>query len=45
MMCPSTGAGGGGAGCKHTPKSFDLVKIRAKSLKIRDKYVEIWANL
>jgi len=27
-------------GCKRTPKSFDLGKIRAKSLKIRAKSVE-----
>jgi len=32
------------SGCKRTPKSFDLVKIRAKSLKIREKSVESWAK-
>jgi len=31
-------------GCKRTPKSFDLVKIRAKFLKIRAKSVEIWSQ-
>jgi len=30
--------------CNRTPKSFDLVKIREKSLKIRTKSVEIWAK-
>jgi len=33
--------GGGGAG---RPKTFDFVKIRAKSLEIRAKSVEIWAK-
>jgi len=27
-------SGVGGRGCKRIPKSFDLLKIRAKSLKI-----------
>jgi len=31
-------------GCKRTPKSFDLSKIRAKSLKIRAKSLKIWAK-
>jgi len=31
-------------GYNGTPKSFDLVKIRAKSLNIWEKYVEIWAK-
>jgi len=30
--------------CKCNPKSFDLVKIRTKSLKIRAKSREIWAK-
>jgi len=30
--------------CKGTSKSFDLVKIRAKSLEVRAKSVEIWAK-
>jgi len=29
---------------KRTPKTFDLVKIRAKSLKFRAISVEIWAK-
>jgi len=29
---------------RRTPKSFDLRKIREKSLKIREKSVEIWAK-
>jgi len=34
----SNGVGGGGAGgCKRTPKSFDLLKVWATSLKIRVK--------
>jgi len=32
------------AGCKRTPKTFDLVKIWAKSLKIQAKSMEIWAK-
>jgi len=32
-----TGAGGGGAGVQPHTQSFDLVKIRAKSQKIRIK--------
>jgi len=31
-------------GCNHTPKTFDLVKIWVKSLKIRAKSVEIRAK-
>jgi len=31
-------------GCKRTPKSFDLSKIRAKSLKIWAKPLNIWAK-
>ena len=31
-------------GCKRTIKSFDLVKIRAKSLKIREKPVKTFAK-
>ena len=31
-------------GCNRTPKTFDLVKIWAKSLEIREKSVEIWAK-
>jgi len=31
-------------GCKNTPNSFDLVKIREKFLKIRAKSVEIRAK-
>jgi len=45
----SSGVGGGG--CKRTQKSFDLSKIRAKSVKIRakamkmfGKYLDFWAN-
>jgi len=34
-----SGVGGGGAGGKRTPKNFDLVKIPAKSLKIREKII------
>jgi len=30
--------------CKRTPKTFYLVKVSAKSLKIREKSVEIWAK-
>jgi len=31
-------------GCNRTPKTFDLMKIRANFLKIRAKSVEIWAK-
>jgi len=31
-------------GCKHTPKSFELLKIWAKSLKIWAKSRKIWAK-
>jgi len=31
-------------GCKRTPKSFDLLKIQAKSLKIWAKSLKIWAK-
>ena len=31
-------------GCKRTPKSFDLLKIWAKSLKIWAKSLKIWAK-
>jgi len=30
--------------CKCTPKMFDLLKIWAKSLKIREKSLKIWQN-
>jgi len=36
-----TGVGGGVQGFKRTPKTFDLVKSRAKSLRIREIIVEI----
>ena len=32
-------------GCRCTPKSFDLVKIRAKSVKTFAKYLKIWTKL
>jgi len=39
-------------GCKRTPRSFDLSKIRvkflkiwAKSLKFQAKYLKIWAKM
>jgi len=32
-------------GCKCTPKSFDLVKIRAKSLKTFTNTIKIWAKM
>jgi len=31
-------------GCKRTPKSFDLSKIRAKALNIWAKSLKIWAK-
>jgi len=31
--------------CKRTPKSFDLLKIRAKSLEILAKSLKIWAKM
>jgi len=31
-------------GCKRTTKSFDLSKIRAKSLKIWAESLKIWAE-
>jgi len=31
-------------GCNRNPKSIDLMKIRAKSLKIRATFEEIWAK-
>jgi len=38
------GEGGGGQGGKRTPKSFDLVKIRAKFFKILAESVKFWAK-
>jgi len=38
-------SGVGGGGWKHTPQSFDLLKIWTKSLKIWAKYLKIWAKM
>jgi len=41
-----SGVGGGDAGgYNSTPKSFDLSKIRSKSLKIRKKSSKIWEQM
>jgi len=43
-MASVSGVGGGLRVCKLTPKSFDLVKIRAKSVEIWTKYVKAFVK-
>jgi len=44
-VLPSSGVGGGGAGCKRTPKSFYLLKIPESLDKIPENLGKISENL